>query len=154
MTTSYRKDITSGLLLLLMGGGIVFVSLTEYRVGTFARMGPGLFPAVVGGLLALLGSIVAAVPLWKSRDQTGELPKAEWRPLIVILAALIVFYFSIRYLGLIPAVVLVTFTSAMAHPSVNFIQMAIVAAVLSATSALLFRVLLGIPFDLFSWPIQ
>lgn len=154
MTTSYRKDITSGLLLLLMGGGIVFASMTEYRVGTFARMGPGLFPAVVGGVLALLGSIIAVVPLWKGRDQTGELPKAEWRPLIVILAALIVFYFSIRYLGLIPAVVLVTFTSALAHPSVNLIQMAIVAAVLSATSALLFRVLLGIPFDLFSWPIQ
>lgn len=154
MRTSDRKDVASGLLLVLMGVGIVFVSMTGYRVGTLSSMGPGLFPAIIGGVLAFLGLIIAAVPLFQGKSETGELPSVEWRPLLVILGAIVVFAFAIRYLGLIPAVVLVTFVSALAHPGMRFVQIAIVAVLLSATAALLFRGLLGIPFDLITWPIS
>ncbi len=42
--------------------GIAFMVLAqEYRMGTAARMGPGYFPTLLGGLLAVLG-LTLAVP--------------------------------------------------------------------------------------------
>ena len=42
--------------MLFVAIGIAFMVLArQYRLGTAARMGPGFFPTLLGGLLAVLG---------------------------------------------------------------------------------------------------
>jgi hypothetical protein len=52
------KDFWAGLM--FIGFGLFFVvwALTHYQMGTAVRMGPAYFPAVLGGLLAFLGTLV------------------------------------------------------------------------------------------------
>lgn len=51
------KDFWAGLM--FAGFGLAFMlTASSYRMGSALRMGPGYFPAVLGGLLALLGAIV------------------------------------------------------------------------------------------------
>jgi hypothetical protein len=52
------KDFWAGLM--FIGVGLFFMAwaLTHYQMGSAVRMGPAYFPAVLGGLLAFLGTLV------------------------------------------------------------------------------------------------
>jgi len=52
------KDFWAGLMFIGFGLFFVIWALTHYQMGTAVRMGPAYFPAVLGGLLAVLGAIV------------------------------------------------------------------------------------------------
>ncbi len=52
------KDFWAGLMFAGFGLGFMLVSLSNYPMGSAVRMGPAYFPAVLGGLLALLGGAV------------------------------------------------------------------------------------------------
>src|SRR3972149_6364980 len=54
MQIGNRRDFWAGLMFTGFGLGFMLVSL-NYPMGSAARMGPAYFPAVLGGLLALLG---------------------------------------------------------------------------------------------------
>ena len=43
-----RKDFWSGLMLIVTGGGAIFIA-RNYQFGSSLRMGPGYFPTVLGG---------------------------------------------------------------------------------------------------------
>jgi putative tricarboxylic transport membrane protein len=57
------KDFWSGLM--FVGSGLFFMlwAVAHYQMGTAVRMGPAYFPAVLGGLLAVLGAVVFAESL-------------------------------------------------------------------------------------------
>lgn len=57
-------DVLAGALFLLAGVG-VFTVAGQYPVGDAARMGPGYFPRLLGGLLAVIGLAVLAGSLRK-----------------------------------------------------------------------------------------
>src|SRR2546430_5782566 len=52
------KDFWAGLIFIAIGGGFVLLA-QQYRLGDMHRMGPAMFPTLVGALLAALGLIVA-----------------------------------------------------------------------------------------------
>jgi len=52
------KDFWAGLMFIGIGGFFVIWALTHYQMGTAVRMGPAYFPAVLGGLLVVLGALV------------------------------------------------------------------------------------------------
>ncbi|MEQ9362058.1 MAG: tripartite tricarboxylate transporter TctB family protein, partial [Rhodospirillales bacterium] len=52
-------DIAGGVLLILFGAAVTYTSVTHYPMGTPSRMGPGMFPAGLGVVLALLGLVMA-----------------------------------------------------------------------------------------------
>jgi hypothetical protein len=54
------KDFWAGLMFIGFGLFTVVWSLTHYQMGTAVRMGPGYFPVMLGGLLAVLGAAVFA----------------------------------------------------------------------------------------------
>jgi hypothetical protein len=66
------KDFWAGLMFIGFGGFAVIWSLTHYQMGTAVRMGPGYFPVMLGGLLAVLGAMVfvQSVTLPPSPDST------------------------------------------------------------------------------------
>jgi hypothetical protein len=54
------KDFWAGLMFIGFGLFTVVWSLFHYQMGSAVRMGPGYFPVVLGGLLAILGAAVFA----------------------------------------------------------------------------------------------
>src|SRR5262249_42967633 len=52
------KDLWAGLIFIAIGGGFVLLA-QQYRLGDMHRMGPAMFPTLIGALLAALGLIIA-----------------------------------------------------------------------------------------------
>jgi hypothetical protein len=70
------KDFWAGLMFMGFGLFAVVWSLTHYQMGSAVRMGPGYFPVLLGGLLAVLGAAVFAESLISA-------PPAESTPLLL-----------------------------------------------------------------------
>jgi hypothetical protein len=68
-------DVLAGALFLLAGVAVYFLA-GQYPIGDAARMGPGYFPRLLGGVLVLLGLAVIGVA-WRRPARTtarGSLP--------------------------------------------------------------------------------
>ncbi|SMH40387.1 hypothetical protein [Azospirillum agricola] len=55
----------------------------RYAMGTAFRMGPGYFPVLLGGLLALLGAAISLRALWI--DEGNRMGGLAWRPVLLVL---------------------------------------------------------------------
>jgi hypothetical protein len=107
-----KKDFWSGVM--FMGFGILFILLSrQYQLGTAAKMGPGYFPTVLGGLMAVLGLIVAIGAFAKSNPITS-LDKVGWKELGMVLGAVALFAGALPQLGFIAALILLIFVAALA----------------------------------------
>ena len=53
------KDFYTGVLFVLFGVGFAWRA-TLHSLGTAAKMGPGYFPLMLGGLLTLIGVVILA----------------------------------------------------------------------------------------------
>jgi len=112
-----KKDCAAGLFFIASGalyGGMAWSSLP---IGTALRMGPGYFPIVLSGLMALFGVVIAVRSLSIGPGTPfGVIP---WRGLSLILLATVVFAAFIDDLGMIPGVFLTTFLATMASPQMT-----------------------------------
>ena len=57
MRIKNSKDFYTGVLFILFGAAFTW-GATKYTMGTAAKMGPGYFPFILGGLLIAIGVIV------------------------------------------------------------------------------------------------
>lgn len=76
-----RAKLTPDLLaggLFLLAGLAVFAVAGDYPVGDAARMGPGYFPRLLGGLLTMLGLVVMAAALRSSANRAERLLLVAW----------------------------------------------------------------------------
>ena len=81
------KDFWAGLIFVAIGGGFVLLA-QEYRLGDMHRMGPALFPSLVGALLAALGAFIA---LRAFALDGPPVPRFEARPILMSLLAIVLF---------------------------------------------------------------
>lgn len=113
MRIKSEKDFWSGVLFILVGIAFAW-GATHYRFGSSASPGPGYFPFGLAILLALLGALV----LFKSltiETEGGDLVGAiAWRPLIVIVGAIVLFGVVLPHLGLALSLPLLIVTAALA----------------------------------------
>jgi hypothetical protein len=147
MNVFARKDVLAGCAAVAIGLFVVWHSL-GYRLGTPQRMGPGLFPLTLGGLLVVLGVAAALQGLRTS----GEAVSLRIRPLIAVTSALVVFGLTVERVGFIPAAVLLLVISGLAESPPKWRALAILAVTLAPASWLLFVGLLGIPAPAFVFP--
>ncbi len=70
-----RKELASGLLLILVAAAFAASALRNLSLGSAASMGPGYFPLLVTMPLALIGLIVAARAFGR-----GNAPQETVRP--------------------------------------------------------------------------
>jgi Tripartite tricarboxylate transporter TctB family len=84
------KDFWSGIMFMVIG--IVSLWLAQsYNMGTAARMGPGYFPAVLGGIMAFIGLIVFLTAVSFKPDAKGApTSKGITMPLVVLVAMLFI----------------------------------------------------------------
>ena len=78
-----HQDLWSGIMFAVLG--ILFIALSrQYQLGTAAKMGPGYFPTVLGGILTVLGVMIVASAFSKSNPE-AKLAPVGWRELFLLL---------------------------------------------------------------------
>jgi hypothetical protein len=140
------KDFWAGLIFIAIGGGFVLLA-QQYRLGDMHRMGPAMFPTLVGALLAALGLIVA---LRSFALDGGQVPRFDARPIGVSILAIVLFGIALQWLGLIAAVAVLVLVGAYAARDVRLLDNLALAAVMIVFSVAVFVWLLGLPLPL--WP--
>jgi hypothetical protein len=141
------QDFWSGLLFFVVGLAAVWFG-RGYNFGTATKMGPGYLPTVLSWGLAGLGAFLAMRAFF---DSGPPLERSLVRPQLFILAAIIVFAFSIERFGLGPAVIIVTIIASMASSEMRWVETLILSVGLAALCAVLFIRLLGQPLALWNW---
>lgn len=148
LTRDYR-DVIAGLLMIFIGLGASGYAWAFYRLGSIMQLGPGGFPFGLGILLALLGALIALPALFRAGPQFLQ---PDFRSFFFVGLALFAFAMTVRWLGLVPAVILLVITAALADNKLGLLKMIALAAVLSAVAWFVFIYALGIPLQSFVWP--
>ena len=116
------RDLYSGLLFVVVGALTVLIAI-NYPVGDAARMGPGYFPRALGTLLMLLG----AISVWRSfRLQGTPITRWKWRPIVIILASVIVFGHIVQFVGLALSTVFLIFAASAASHEFRWKEAALI----------------------------
>lgn len=147
----YRFDYTDmvgGMLLFLVGAGVSLVSIGNYPLGTLSRMGPGMFPAILGVVLAVLGVSLALQAL----RRTGSRPDIRIFSPLFVLGGVTAFALMIVPFGLIPAIVAIVVISSLAELRIRPVSLVLLCLALCLIAPLVFVVGLGLPIPLIRWP--
>jgi hypothetical protein len=116
MRTRLALAITSkaglGALLLFAAAVVTFSQVARLRMGTPSAMGPGYFPAILGGLFVLFGAILL-VEGWRKPGDRVEF--GPMRPVAFILGAIVLFGLLYRPLGGALAVAVLVVVAALAE---------------------------------------
>lgn len=148
MSSYSIRDIASGTALIALG---IFVSAYAYatlNLGTPTRMGPGLYPFALGILLAVLGLMIA-IPAFVT---PGPMDTISWRSVLAVLGSILVFALVVRWLGLLPAIVLMILTAVLAEKTIKPRELLGLLVCVPAAAWLIFIVGLGVPLPLLRWP--
>lgn len=140
-------ELLAGGFTIALGASAIWIA-QDYPFGSLRRMGPGYFPTSLGWLLVGLGAIIAAGGFMRP----GVQPRADWRNMIAVLAAILAFALMVERFGLIAATVALVFISAAADRSSTLRGTAILTVCLVAMTVGIFVEGLGIPFRLWNWP--
>lgn len=150
------EDLIAAAIFIVLGVG-AFVMALDYRTGTMHRMGPGIFPLLVSGLMAVFGAAlgVQALVAWRLRRASGAkaglLPDmAAMRALILTMVSLVAFALLIRTAGMMIAITAMAFIATRAQPGRPILSSLILSASLAVICAAIFVYGIGIPISL--WP--
>jgi Tripartite tricarboxylate transporter TctB family len=130
-------DILAGLIFVAFGLGFAVTSLS-YELGTPLRMGPGYFPLVLGGILVLLGLLIAGKGFVAGAGDEGRFGSVPWRALVLIVVAVLFFGLTVRGLGLVPATAVTALLAALASSRTGILAAVAIAAGLTLLSVLIF----------------
>ena len=147
MKVKSPKDFWAGLMFIAFGLFAMFWALKSYQMGSAVRMGPGYFPTVLGGLLAVLGAIILADSFV---IQGPKVPSFYFRPLLLITTGCVLYGYLMKPLGLVLASAILVFVSALGGHEFKWKEVSILSVVLIIFSVLVFVKGLTLPFPL--WP--
>ncbi|MDR7299277.1 hypothetical protein J2X16_004645 [Pelomonas aquatica] len=150
MKIKSQRDFWSGLLFLVVGVAFAW-GATNYSFGTSARPGPGYFPFGLGILLALMGGLVLFKALTLESEGGDPIGDIAWRPLIIIIAAIVVFGLALPRLGMACTLPLTILLSSLAGREFHWLDWLISSVVLTVGSWALF--ILGLKLTIPLWPI-
>ena len=143
-----HQDFWSGVMFIVLG--VLFIALSkQYQMGTAAKMGPGYFPTVLGGILAALGLMVSIGAFAKSNPET-RLAKVGWRELFLVLLGVGLFAILLPKLGMVVSLWILIFISALASHEFNFKETFLSAIVLSVLAWGVFAK--GLELQMAVWP--
>lgn len=140
-------DLAAGLLFAAVGLWFCAASLLSLDLGTAFRMGPGFFPAAVGGLLLALG-LVIAIKGWRAENETIDLQTVPWRAVVLFPVGLILFGLAMRPLGLIIALLALCLCSATAVKGMSPVRAVILSVAITALCTGIFSLGLGLDLPL------
>lgn len=128
-----HRDFWAGVLFIVTG--LLFMALSrQYTMGTAAKMGPGYFPTVLGGIMAVLGVLIL-LPAFSRKSPEVRVTNVDLKSNFLVLLGVAVYAFTLPKLGFLIAAVLLIVIAAFAHHEFKFRQ----------------TVLLAIGLVIFSW---
>lgn len=145
--TKLNADLVSGLLFIAFGVWFCVSSILSLNLGNAFRMGPGFFPTVLGGLLALLGLVIVVNGL-RSDEAPLTLANVPWRAVVLLPVALILFGAAMKPLGLAIALLLLCFCSALAIREMTLAKAAALSVAVTLLCIGIFSVALGLNLPL------
>jgi len=141
-----RQDFWAGLLFVSFGVLALIVG-RNYPMGTAMRMGPGYFPMILGGLITLLGLALIVRGLLVRGE---AIERISIVPLVLVLASVAVFAWTVEDFGILVAVAGVVVISSLARGRPHWGEILLVCVVMCALAVGLFTKALGLPFKI--WP--
>jgi hypothetical protein len=157
MRIKSQKDFFSGLLFIVVGVAFAW-GATNYKVGDAARMGPGYFPLMLGVLMGIVGIAVTFASMVVETEDGDKVGKFAWKPLFFIILSNLIFgvllgglpSIGLPYMGMIAAIIALTFISALAGEEFKFKEVLILSIILATSCYLTFIVALKLQFP--AWP--
>lgn len=139
------RDFWAGVM--FVGFGLFFVawSFAHYQMGSAVRMGPGYFPAMLGGLLILLGAIVLLQSLALDGPKVAAF---HFKPLVLVTLSVLAYGYLMQPGGLPVATAAAVFIGALAGHEFKWKEVTVVALVLVTFSYLVFVKGLTLPFPM------
>jgi hypothetical protein len=128
-----------------LGAFFVAWSFAYYQMGSAVRMGPGYFPAVLGGLLAALGLIVLLKALVLDGPKVAAF---HFRPLILVSVSVVAYGYLMKPGGLAVATAAAVVIGALAGHEFKWREVIVVSLVLVLFSWLVFVKGLTLPFPM------
>jgi Tripartite tricarboxylate transporter TctB family len=144
-----QKDFWSGLMFIVTGLGFA-AGATNYSFGNSARPGPGYFPFGLGILLSILGALVLFKALSVESAGGDRIGTIGWKPLGLIVLAVVVFGLALPRLGMVISLPLLIFISSLAGDEFKLKEVLINIVVLTFFSWLVFIKGLNLVIPL--WP--
>ncbi len=130
-------------------GTFAAVYAQQYEFGGLRSMGPGFFPVVLGGILAVLGLLIA-LPAFFRR---GEPVKVAWKTMVLVLGSIVVFALTLKLVGLVLATIIAVIISTLADNETRWKGRLLVAAGVALVTYLVFGLALGMVLPMWPWSI-
>lgn len=147
MKITHPKDFYAGLMFFLVGL-FALVLAFQYPLGTAARMGPGYFPRVLGGILMVLGLLLSSRAF---RLKGAHVTPFAWKAIGLVMGAVSIFAAIVTTAGLVVATMVLIVISGLASKEFNLKESLISSVILSTAAVLLFIVGLKLQFPIFPW---
>ena len=148
MRIKSERDFWSGVMFIAIGIGFA-VGAGNYSLGTSARPGPGYFPLMLSVIMAVLGAIVLFKSLTIETEGGDKVGAFAWRPLLIVVASIVVFGLLLPRLGLFLTVPILIVMVSFATSEFAWIGTLINAVVLTVFSWLVFVVGLKLTIPLY-----
>jgi hypothetical protein len=156
MKIGHPKNFWGGIIFAAIGAtfaliakGVPFLSFMQgYAMGTPARMGPAFFPFWLGLLLFALGVIIAINGVREEGGAEGAFPRFHWRPIVLVLGAVVLFGIVMKPIGMLLAGVLLIVVASYGSPTFELKRSIILGICLSIFCALVFVWGLKLPIPL------
>ena len=138
------KDVSAGLLFIAIAA-LFALGTQDLGFGTARKLGPGAFPLMLSGVLALLGVIILVKGIRHPAAHGMTLP---WRGIVLIGIAPILFGLTVRGLGMAASIAIVVAVSAYSSRRMSLkLALALIVG-LTVFCVLVFHVGLGLPVKL------
>lgn len=148
MQSVNQTDFVGGISLTIFGVATTGYAYVALPLGTLRQMGPGLFPATIGVLLAIIGAFIT-LNAFKS---SGRLPDFEVRSAIAVIAGLSGFALTIDQFGLIVAVFVLILLSSFASRKLTLQAVFVITVILCVLAWGIFILGFNMPIRLWEWP--
>jgi hypothetical protein len=149
MRVKSQKDFWSGLMFMVIGAAFAWGSL-NYSFGSSARPGPAYFPFGLGVLMALLGAVVLFKALTVETADGEPIGAWAWRPLLMIVGALVFVGWALPTLGMFVALPALVIVAALGGDEFRWKDAVLNAAVLTVMSWGIF--VWGLSLNIPLWP--
>lgn len=144
-----RRYVAGGIMMIV--GLAVALEARRYGWGSWERVGPGLFPSLLGGLLAFVGMLICLVPDDEEHHELDGHAPPDWRGWSCIIVGLLTFILLGESVGLGPATFGCVFISSLGDRSASLRSAAVAALVATAIAGIFFSWLLNFQLPFIHW---
>ena len=161
MKIGHQKDFWGGVLFAALGLTFLIIAkgvpiewlnrydlLRGYAMGTPARMGPAFFPFWLGLILFVIGVVIAIQGVRVPGGADSKFPKFHWRPILLVLGAVVLFGLILKAVGMLAAGAILVFIASMGSRDFKWKQSLVLGVVLVIFCALVFVWGLKLPIPL------